>query len=150
MRYARVGRHVPMASTICMAATPVVGSSFEFFSFGAIVFFPAHPHPYVAPFSSTGGRPRLLALRLGGPSCPVFDRPNHLPTCLCLLRGVSDGLTVCEHYHQHFGAEGEWRALHNLPDSSFRFPHFMASALHGFLPRACDISNMSILHCTIA
>ncbi len=82
-----------MASTICMAATPVVGSSFEFFSLRAIVFFPTHPHLVhsiptpglcrsdIGSFSSAGGLPRLLAVRLGG-RCPVLDRPKHLSTCL--------------------------------------------------------------------
>ena len=41
--YARVGRHVFMVSTNCMAAAPAVGSSFELSSSRAILFFPTHP-----------------------------------------------------------------------------------------------------------
>ena len=106
MRYAIVGRQVAMASTICMVTAPVVGSSFELFSFGAISLFSSHPHLYIASFSL-----QVMSLRhgsfssAGGPFCmsrkvlagQVLDIPNHISTYLLVHASFLYGLTVCEH-----------------------------------------------------
>ena len=99
-----------MASTICMATAPVVGSSFELFSFRAISFFSLPPTPIYSfifhyracrldrgVFLALGGLPGLFACPGRSLAAPVLDMPNHLSTYPLVHTSFLYGLTVCEH-----------------------------------------------------
>ena len=102
IRHAICGRQGDMASTIYMATAPVVGSSFELFSFRAISLFSLPPTPiysysfiftpgHVAQtweFSSAGG-PFLDYLHVQkGLSCPSVGYAQssiYISTCACVV-----------------------------------------------------------------
>lgn len=98
---------MPTVGTIYMAVAPADGSSFESFSFRAILFFPTLPLLYIASFSiqvyvaqtwefsSAGGPSWAVCTPREVLAAPVLDRPKHLYISACAaISFVVYGLTV--------------------------------------------------------